>query len=779
MPRPNKTINKRSHIRRTLTKLAPGLLALVTLATVVPAATRHAHATSPIALGAAIQDWGLEAPCDAAAIDNFSNLTGRAPAIVMTYQLWGEYYNSFPGMGRCMDNVRARGGIGMITWEPWDGNASNPAYKLTAITRGDYDAYIRQYAQDVKAWGHPFFLRFAHEMNGAWYPWGVAPGNPNGNTPADYVAAWRHVHDIFAQVGATNALWVWSPNVVSVRYPIPASLYPGDAYVDWVGMDGYNEGSDPGAGDGGWTSLTNLFGPTYDTLTALTNKPLMIGEMASVETGGSKAAWITQGLLTDVPTRLPRVRAVIWFDKNKEADWRVDSSPAAVAAYRSVVASPLYQGQPDMSSTSATPPATNTPVPMATSPTSTSTAPALPINTLTATNTAAPPMATATNTAAPPMATATNTAAPPTATATNTAAPPTATATSTPKAPAVPATNTAAPTATAINTAAPPTATATNTPVPMATSPTSTSTARALPINTLTATNTAVPPTATATNTAATSTPKAPAATNTPKAVTAMATSTSTLPIATQTGPSRSQGHQFHPSPAPSPTAPSLPAIGPNPAPYGINGEWRFDEGSGATAVDSSGNGNSGTLRGRASWGVGEIGSGALNLDGDSGYVDVPHAVVNTSKSYTVAAWVNLANTSGWHTAVSIEGGNVSGFYLQYCADCHAFAFSVLSRDSSAATPIRAAAASAPATGIWYDLTGVYDATNRRIKLYINGALQSTRPFSSAWQASGHTLIGRAKWGGQAVDFWRGRISDVRLYNRALNQQEVQALAHG
>ncbi|MGN6698588.1 MAG: hypothetical protein ACTHMR_10540, partial [Thermomicrobiales bacterium] len=83
---------------------------------------------------------------------------------------------------------------------------------------------------------------------------------------------------------------------------------------------------------------------SYAALVALTDKPLMISEIACTEDGGDKAAWIKQAFLADLPDLFPRVRAVVWFQERKETDWRVDSSPAALAAYRAVAASPHYHG---------------------------------------------------------------------------------------------------------------------------------------------------------------------------------------------------------------------------------------------------------------------------------------------------------------------------------------------------------------------------------------------------------------------------------------------------
>ena len=170
---------------------------------------------------------------------------------------------------------------------------------------------------------------------------GTQVGNPDGNTPSDYVAAWRHVHDIFTQVGATNVRWVWSPNIIFPTSTPYASIYPGDGYVDWVALDGYNSGT---VGSGPWRNLATLFEPSYVQLAALTAKPMMIAEVASSEIGGNKAAWIVDAFTHDLPQQLPRIRAVIWFDDDKEQSWSVTSSQGALLAYRNVVSLPRYRG---------------------------------------------------------------------------------------------------------------------------------------------------------------------------------------------------------------------------------------------------------------------------------------------------------------------------------------------------------------------------------------------------------------------------------------------------
>lgn len=146
------------------------------------------------------------------------------------------------------------------------------------------------------------------------------------------------MHDRFTAAGADNVRWVWAPNVADGPYPPMETFYPGDGYVDWVGLDGYNWGGTQ------WRTFAQTFGPSYNTLTALTGKPIIITEFASAENGGNKAAWVKDALQTQVPATFPRVRAVMWFNFNKERDWRVDSSVASLDAVREALRTPYLQG---------------------------------------------------------------------------------------------------------------------------------------------------------------------------------------------------------------------------------------------------------------------------------------------------------------------------------------------------------------------------------------------------------------------------------------------------
>lgn len=303
----------------------------------------------PPPAGAYLGVFVPDAPFDAAALDGFERQAGKPASIVMWYQPWSPKNRNLFDAAACADMWR-RGKVPLITWEPWDpGNVPNklrdpaeqPSYRLSNITAGRFDGYIRTWARGIKAAGGPVMLRPFHEMNGNWYPWA---GTVNGNDPVQFSAAWRHVHDIFEKEGATNVTWVWSVNQISIpntpanRF---AAYYPGDAYVDWVGASGFNWGAAvPG---GSWTPWETRFGESVPYLETL-GKPIIIDEMASVEQGGSKAAWIREAY--DRIRQHPKVKAVVYFDdvehqQGLTQDWRVNSSPASLAAFRAAV-SPSY-----------------------------------------------------------------------------------------------------------------------------------------------------------------------------------------------------------------------------------------------------------------------------------------------------------------------------------------------------------------------------------------------------------------------------------------------------
>jgi hypothetical protein len=227
--------------------------------------------------------------------------------------------------------TRAHGAIPFFSW-------STIGLSLKDIAAGSYDEDIRQWSRDAARWGKPFFVRLDWEMNGPWFDWGVGAG---GNTAGDYVAMWRHVHDIATSAGATNATWVWCPNVNGGKLASARDVYPGSRYVDWTCLDGYNS-NDP------WTPFTRLFAASYDEIVKhiAPGKPMLVAETASTEQGGDKGQWI-RDMFAALPQRFPRVRGFMWFDRNDPglfsvSDWTLSSSPAASAAFATGVAAKRY-----------------------------------------------------------------------------------------------------------------------------------------------------------------------------------------------------------------------------------------------------------------------------------------------------------------------------------------------------------------------------------------------------------------------------------------------------
>ncbi|MFI5676346.1 alpha-L-arabinofuranosidase C-terminal domain-containing protein [Streptomyces cellulosae] len=202
---------------------------------------------------------------------------------------------------------------------------------------------------------------------------------------------------------------------------------------------------------------------------------------------------------------------------------------------------------------------------------------------------------------------------------------------------------------------------------------------------------------------------------------------------------------------------------------------WSFDEGSGTSAADSSGNAHPATLQGAAGWDTGKVGAHSLSLTA-GGNATASGPVVDTSKAFSVAAWVNLAQLGGYQTAVSIDGKVVSAFYLGLRDDTGTFAFARLNSDATQNAAV-AAAASAPTAGTWTHLVGVSDPSAGATRLYVDGVLEGETAYTAGWAGTGATAIGRALYGGGQVDQWHGLIDDVQLFPTALTSDQVATLA--
>jgi hypothetical protein len=336
--------HRRSRCRSWLAVLAFLAVCAAGGATAGPAGARSAAdgPTRPsVYWGAWIgsQFTGTDAPWSMGAVASFEALARKRVSLVQFASPFADCRS-----GRCVDfdfpkaafdNVRAHGAIPFFSWASYavPMRPTQRRYRLADIASGRHDRYIRRWATAAAKWGHPFFLRFDWEMNGHWFPWSEGV---NGNRPGEFARAWRHVHDIFRSVGAANATWVWCPNADYAGSGTPLrGLYPGDAYVDWTCLDGYNR-NEPRK------PFSSVFTTPYDLVAALApGKPMAIGETASTERGGSKAAWIA-GMFAVLP-RFSNVKALLWFEKyDSGQDWPIETSRSATEAFARGVASPRY-----------------------------------------------------------------------------------------------------------------------------------------------------------------------------------------------------------------------------------------------------------------------------------------------------------------------------------------------------------------------------------------------------------------------------------------------------
>lgn len=275
---------------------------------------------------------------------DFESVIGRQTDVFLWYESIGEdfYADNFRPMAQ-------EGRIIQLAWEPHDFSrpaTSQPEYRLERITAGDFDNDIRRWARQLRDFGYPVYFRPMCEMNGDWVTWS---GIANGNTPDDYIPAWRHVHDIFVQEGATNVKWVWSPNRDGSIADAQATFntyYPGDNYVDFIGINGYNWGTlyNTPSWTSTWQSFEDVIKHSYDVAVANTSKPVVIAETATTEVGGNaqnggKGQWIRDAFAV-LPTRFPRVEMLTWFNINKETDWRVESSASSLEGFRNAVKGP-------------------------------------------------------------------------------------------------------------------------------------------------------------------------------------------------------------------------------------------------------------------------------------------------------------------------------------------------------------------------------------------------------------------------------------------------------
>jgi hypothetical protein len=243
-------------------------------------------------------------------IADFTQAVGVQPNLVEYYSGWAQ-----PFAASFARAIYAHGVIPFVQIDPTFASVS-------AITKGDYDTYLRLYADDVRGFGHPVVIGFGHEMNDPKQAWGYT------HVPAStFVAAWRHIVSLFRGEGADNVLWLWTLQAdTSGTGPI-GTWWPGAGYVTWIGIDGYYyRPSD---------TFARVFGATINQVRKFTEKPVLLSETAV----GPHADQSVN--IQDLFTGMARYKTLglVWFDKAQHEgiyhqDWRIEGDQTAVAAFR-------------------------------------------------------------------------------------------------------------------------------------------------------------------------------------------------------------------------------------------------------------------------------------------------------------------------------------------------------------------------------------------------------------------------------------------------------------
>ena len=260
-------------------------------------------------------------------VQAFQDLQGSHVDLISHFALFD--MNDWDNVRQYADVAKQNGSTLVVTW------MAN-GYVAQDIVDGRTDNYVREFAKGVKAYGEEIWLRPLHEANGNWYDWGVGKADV-GNTDENVAEAYRHIVKIFREESVENVKWVWTTNASNEgRGTTFTGTYPGDEYIDYISIDGYNWGKSQDWSR--WQTFSQVFKKAYDALANI-DKPLFIAEISCSEKGGSKAEWITD-MFEHFRTDFSRVFAVMWFSQSKETegDWALNTSTEAVEAWKAGLA---------------------------------------------------------------------------------------------------------------------------------------------------------------------------------------------------------------------------------------------------------------------------------------------------------------------------------------------------------------------------------------------------------------------------------------------------------
>jgi len=231
--------------------------------------------------------------------------TGRPLGLLHLYSPWAR-----PAPVAQLRSIVGDGSVPILDW--------GCGQDVTQIAGGAEDGLVTAYADALKRFQGPVFLRWCWEMN-------LVGSHPQVGGPTGFTGAWDHIRALFRSAGATNVSFVWCPAVTGVD---PAPYFPGPSEVDWIGVDGYDR-----TGDATFASVFGAFVHTWEGQ----GKPLMVAETGA--SGSNQPAYI-ESIAADAPG-LPAVKAVAYFDAPGPANnWQF--TPAGLVAFGHLAAAPYF-----------------------------------------------------------------------------------------------------------------------------------------------------------------------------------------------------------------------------------------------------------------------------------------------------------------------------------------------------------------------------------------------------------------------------------------------------
>jgi hypothetical protein len=317
-------------------------------ATVTPSATPTPNPTQQLTRSIYLGMWTEGMWDDPALKINPSKLTelqskiSKKVAIAHFYTGWSNLTNGT--LLTQLQVVKNNGWRPMVSANPYffDRCVSSGGNIYKTIASGNCDSFLVDASKQLKSYGSPIFLRFAWEMNIDSMEWSI---QKTGSTPTEYIQSWRRFHDIAVREGASNVLWVFSPNIITPTSISYSALYPGNDYVDWTGLDGYNWGKTQSWSN--WESFSTVFKSSYNSLLSIApSKPIMIAEVNTTDIGGDKPAWYQDMLSVQLINNFPQIKAVVFYNENRSAkegvNWLIDISPLSLEAFSQAIQNPVY-----------------------------------------------------------------------------------------------------------------------------------------------------------------------------------------------------------------------------------------------------------------------------------------------------------------------------------------------------------------------------------------------------------------------------------------------------